>query len=238
MRSTVAFVDEPLAARDFGPGDVVRKCGRGDRLSPFVGLVVYSNLETGKVEVQWPWGSEQESPTELIRDASGLLPPSFSGQTYMTWDAVRSLDSMADLPEEGEDVAWRRVLASSGPLRQRVAAAYEVRTLPMWRLACKAWSAGATEIDAFRIVAGSLGEEFGYEPVRVTVANLYGLGRRIALYWKDNRRRYRVTQKEKASGKMTCPRCKTTLKPHTYRAGQRVHLCRQCGFSIHPKDLV
>lgn len=241
MKSNVAFVDEPLAARDFGPGDVVRRMVRGGGfLSPYVGRVVFSNRSTGKVEVQWPWGSEQESPTELVRDTSGHFPPSSADQTYVTWDAVRSVSSLSkeEIGKLDDASAWKRILSSDAPLSRRIASAYEARTAPMWRAACESWHRGESEMEAFDRVASTFGDEFGYEAARVTVSNLYGLGRHLALYWKDNKRRYRVTQKEKSSGKMTCPRCKNTLKPHTYRAGQRVHLCRTCGFSIHPKDLV
>ena len=74
-----AFVDNQLAARAFHTDDSVRKAGqRGLLLSPYVGRVVFSNTETGYVQVQWPWGVEQEVATELIKDTSGdLLPPEY-----------------------------------------------------------------------------------------------------------------------------------------------------------------
>jgi ribosomal protein L37AE/L43A len=237
VRNAVAFVDEPLLAREFGPGDTVRKAGTRDFvLSPYVGRVVYSNHRTGKVQVQWPWGSEQESPSELVKDASGLIPPSFIDQTYVTWDAAESLGAPPVVATPA--TAWKRVLSSSGPMSARIAGAYELRTQPLWQAACKEWHSGTQEVEAFQRLAASMGDAFGLDAVRVTVANLYGHGRRVSLYWKDTKRKYRVTQREKSSGKVVCPRCKGLLKPRTYRAGQKVLLCRTCGFSIHPEDIL
>lgn len=243
MRSVRAFVDEVAMARGFATGDVVRKTGLRDLLlSPYVGRVLYSDLATGKVSVQWPWGEQQESPVELVKDVSkDFIPPEGVDQGYSTWEKSRWT---AGKEVEKADAKWRKSLAGRvahkwlhGTVAQRVAAEYERRTLPMWRSACKAWHDGHDEFKAFRHVASVHAEEFGYPAVEITVGNLYELGRRLALYWKDSNRRYRVTQKEKSSGKVACPRCKNTLKPHVYRQGQRVLTCRTCGFTIHPEDL-
>jgi ribosomal protein L37AE/L43A len=236
-----AFVDEVQAAREFGTGDIVRKTGIRDFvLTPYVGRVVYSNPRTGKVQVQWPWGSEQESPTELVKDVSGhFVPPMAMDQTLSTWESARYTGG--EILEDEQDAAWRRVLASrvSGTSSgSRIVAAYERNTLPVWRAACKALHEGNEEFVAFRSVLSSCADDFGPEVVRITVGNLYELGRRYALYWKDNKRRYKVTQREKETGSVCCPRCKGTMKPRIYRQGQRVLMCRTCGFSIHPRDLV
>lgn len=244
MRTHTAFVDEVKMARGFATGDIVRKTGLRDLLlSPYVGRVLYSNLATGKVSVQWPWGESQESPVELVKDISGdYVPPLPSiDQGYSTWEKSR-WTSGKDVDKS--DSKWRKSLSSrvadkwlQQTMAQRVAAEYERRTLPVWRTACEAWHRGLSEFDAFQHVAGVHAENFGYDAVSVTVANLYELGRRLALYWKDSNRRYRVTQKEKSSGQVACPRCKNPLKPRVYRQGQRVLSCRTCGFTIHPEDL-
>lgn len=230
MFERTAFVDERLLAAEFCTGDVVRKTGLRDLvLTPYVGRVVYSNTETGKVQVQWPWGSEQESPVELVKmGTEDWVPPEAADQTYSSWEQARHTDGKAVAKD---DAKWRKGLAS------RVVAAYEERTLPLYRAACESWHCGIPEIEAFTRMATVFGEEFGSDAVRITVSNLYGLGRRIAIYWKNNKRKYRVTQKEKDSKKFACPRCKGLLRPRVYRQGRRILLCKDCGFSISPSDL-
>lgn len=229
MRRT-AFVDDQAAARNFHTGDVVRRTGvRGFLLSPYVGRVVYANVATGKVQVDWPWGEEQESASELIKDVSGHFEPTSSGKTDLTWEASRNID--------GKDVdkanaKWRKSLASS------IVTEYERRTVPLWQAACEAWHCQMPEMDAYLQMASVFAPEYGDDAVRVTVANLYGLGRRVAIYWKDQNRRYKVTQQESNSGKIGCPRCKGVLKPRVFRQGEKVLSCKGCGFSIHPQDLI
>jgi ribosomal protein L37AE/L43A len=245
MGQRQAFVDERLIAREFATGDVVRKTGLRDLLlSPYVGRVLYSNPETGKVAIQWPWGEEQDNPSELVRDVSGdYIPPLLANQEYSTWESARHTHTeLSNI----EDKFFRQSIAAQKVARRflqksmvaRVVERYEEKTKPIWRAACKAWYNGLDEFVAFQKLAATHSEEFGEDTVRLTVANLYELGRRVALYWKDNKRKYRVTQKEKSSGQMFCPRCKNPLKPRVFRQGQRMLNCRACGFSIHPKDLV
>jgi len=226
----IAFVDDQLVARDFNTGDVVRKAGLRDFvLTPYVGRVLYSNPDTGKVEVQWPWGAEIETASELIRDASNYYPALSLDQSYSTWEQSRNENSPETVKS---DEKWRASLAS------RVVSKYEDATKPLWRAACEAWHCGMGEVDAYLRMGSVFGDAYGDDAVRLTVANLYELGRRTALYWKDQKRRYKVTQQEKSSGDLKCPRCKGTMKPRTYRQGLRVLLCKTCGFTIHPKDVV
>ena len=230
MIKRTAFVDERIMAGGFATGDVVRKTGLRDLLlSPYVGRVLYSNPETGKVAVQWPWGSEQESPVELVKDTSkDYVPPVGVDQSYSTWESSRHTH---DEGTNESDSKWRKSVASSVVIR------YEQRTLPIWRAACKAWHHGLEEFDAFKRINASLGADYGDDAIRITVANLYELGRRLAIYWGNKKRQYRVTQREKSSGATFCPRCKFKLKPRVFRQGQRVLQCKNCGFSIHPEDL-
>lgn len=244
MRSLTAFVDEMAMAGDFITGQVVRKTGLRDfMLSPYVGRVVYANPRTGKVTVQWPWGAEQESPVELVRDASeDLVPPLATHQLYPSYESEYHQNDTEHLKSIDK---WRKTLASRIAARynrikmlEHIVTRYEERTKPIWRAACKAWHQKVSEIAAFQAIAVNFEPEFGTDAVRLTIANLYDLGRKLAIYYKDNNRRYKVTNREKASGKFTCPRCKTVLKPRTYRQGKKILLCQSCGFSISPKDLV
>jgi len=247
----VAYVDEMAAASEFKTGDVVRKTGLRDFVpSPYAGRVLYSNPRTGKVQVQWPWGAMQESPVELIRDASeDFIPPLAMDQHYWSYEGRYHENGKET---EKEDKKWRKGLSNkvaSGFLQQRKLARiidrHEERTMPIYRAACKAWHFGLDEVTALRRISAELSEEFNTDAIRLTIANLYELGRRLAIYWKDNSRRYKVTKREKESGELYCPRCakdkdgqRSILKPRTYRQNKRVWSCSKCGFHISPKDLI
>lgn len=231
-----AFVDDCEAARGFATGDIVRKTDfRGFLPSPYAGRVVYANPLTGTVQVQWPWGSEQEHAAELIKDISGdVSPPDSLHQTYSTWEEAVHKNGPEDLKA---DAKWRKGLLS------KMASLYERHTLPIWRAACRLHHAGESDFGAFRVLASEFGPRFGYEPIRITVSNLWAAGSvvptRLALYWKDHGRRYKVTQQEKDLKKFKCPRCSGwKVKPRAYRQGKKVLQCRDCGFSVSPKDLV
>lgn len=224
-----AFVDDQLAARQFNTGETVRKSGlRGLLLSPYAGRVLYSNVDTGIVQVQWPWGADLEFATELVHDVSFTLRPPSMDQSYSTWEGSRNINDSGNVESDQE---WRSSLASE------IVSGYEKLTLPVYRAACKAMHEGLDEVTAFVTLSKDMAETFGTDTVRRTVANLYETGRRMAIYWVDPKRQYRVTQKEKNGGVLSCPRCRGVLKPRTFRQGKKVLLCKGCGFTIHPKDL-
>jgi len=227
MTLRYSFVDDQLAARDFNTDDVVRKVFVFG-ISPYIGRVLYSNVDTGKVQVQWSWGAEIESASELIKDNSNSFAPTQADQSDSTWEGSRNINSK---PVQKADEKFRKSLAT------RVVSAYEDKTFPLWKAACEAWHCGMNEFETYFRMASVFGPEYGQEAVRLTVSNLYEHGRQIAIYWKNNKRRYKVTQQEKSSGKVVCPRCKGMLKPRVYRQGKRVFQCNGCGFSIHPRDL-
>ena len=231
-----AFVDDQLIARDFNTGDVVRKAGIRDFvLSPYVGRVLYSNVDTGKIQVQWPWGAEIETASELIRDTSNYFAPTQADQSYLTWEGSRNFNTKES---QKADAKWRKSLAAQAIEK------YEIKTLPLWRAACEAWHCGMGEVETFFRMSSVFGPEYGQDAVRLTVANLYELGSRLAIYWKNNKRKYRTTQTEQSNGKFVCPRCKGLLKPRVHTRGRRVLQCsvrpdgsKGCGFSIDPRDI-
>ncbi len=226
-----AFVDDQLIAREFKSGDIVRKAGYRDFvLSPYVGRVLYSSPDSGKVHVQWPWGAEEIPASELVIDRSeSFQPPLQVDQSYSTHEMSRNIDS----PEVvAADDKWRKSLAS------RIVDGYERYTLPLWRAACESWHCEMPEIEAFQKMSSVFGPRYGTDAVRLTVANLYEHGRQLSLYWKDPKRRYKTTQTEKKTGQFRCPRCKGGLKPRVFTHGGRVLCCRGCGFAINPRDIV
>lgn len=254
MRTRTAFVDDIQAAKDFATGDVVRRMGYRELLpGPFTGRVIYSNPHTGKVHVQWPWGAEEEPATELIRDLSGEVAVNMAlDQIYSTWESSRLINGeSADKADEKwrksllkNDEKWRKQMASSASVARlaKIASAYEERTAPLWRAACKAWYDGLDSVQAFSIISRFHANEFGIDAIRVTVSNLYETARRpsarYALYWKDSGRKYKVTKREKDTGSIMCPRCRSAMKARTYRHQKKCLQCSGCGFAISPKDLI
>lgn len=225
-----AFVDEQLLARGFNTDDVVRKSGNRDFvMSPYIGRVLYSNVDTGTVQVQWPWGAEMEAPSTLVRDASGhYLPPEID-QSYSTWEGARNINS----PEVVKaDKKWR------GSLAAFVVSEYERRTMPLYHAACEAWHCQMDEVETFIRMASIFGPKFGEDAIRLTISNLYETGRRFAIYWFDRKRKYKVTQKEKTSKTYACPRCRGILKPRVHTHGGKILLCKACGFTVAVSDLM
>jgi hypothetical protein len=223
-----AFIDNQALAKGFETGDLVRKPGlRGHLLSPYVGQVVYSNTDTGVVHVQWPWGPEQESASELIKDVSETLEaPELSFDE--TWESIQFVNDKETLKE---DEKWRKSVSST------ISARHE-QNLDAVRLeAMKSIHHGFSESEAAIRISSALFNDFSDEDVSRIVHDMYDHGRRLAIYWKDSKRRYKVTQKERQSGILFCPRCRGTLKPRAYRQGRRILSCKSCGFSIHPKDV-
>lgn len=207
-------MDDRLFARQFSPGDTVRIVGDlGSFLSPFPGRVVYSNVETGKVSVEFPWGNEICSSSMLVKSESPDLVAPVYDTSYSTYEKARY---------------------SSANLVRR----YEERTLPLYRLACRNAFRGMSAADSCLDILRTAGSIFSADEIRRTVSNLMEQGRRLAIYRKDNLRRYKVTRSEKNLGVLFCPRCREKMKPRTHRQGQRILLCRMCGFCISPEDLI
>jgi predicted RNA-binding Zn-ribbon protein involved in translation (DUF1610 family) len=244
MKRRRAFVDDMQAAKDFATGDIVRRLGYREMLpSPFAGRVIYSNPKTGKVHVQWPWGDEEEPATELIRELNRDVAPNMALDQWLP-----TLEGTRFINDEGtvkQDTKWRKSLASRVAERYlrasfpiRLLRQYEDLTKPVWRAACRAWYHGTDEVSAYTSVLASFGEEFGEECCRLTVSNLYEHARRLSIYWKDSNRRYKVTKREKSTNNLTCPRCKGKLRPRKYRQDKQIMQCKDCGFTISPKDLI
>ncbi len=231
MTGRFSFVDDQKAARGFSTDDIVKKPGnRGIWVSPYSGVVVFSNTKTGVVQVQWPWGVENEQASELInlgKDAalSSLYKEQYD-TGYSTYERGVHSDSKEDLKKDEE---YRKSISS-------IINKFEDKTYPVYLAACKAMHDGLDPISAFTRLS-KFSQYYGSNAVITTISNLYNKAERIAIYWKDSKRRYRTTRKEKSSGKYSCPRCREMLKPRVYRQGRSVLLCKNCGFTIHPKDL-
>ncbi len=254
MRTRFAFVDDMQAAKDFVTGDIVRRMGYREMLpGPFAGRVIYSNPNTGKVHVQWPWGDEEEPATELIRDISSDVSVNESlNSIYTTWESAHYTKdklntNVHDAWVRGlinNDSKWKKQLSTSNNKLNlhKIVSAYEKRTLPIWIATCKAWYDGLGELAAFKKLSSIYEKHYGLDAVRLTVSNLYGMSlnpdQRLSLYWSDNGRKYKVTKLEKNLGSFICPRCKGTLRSRVYKHKDKCLQCKDCGFMILPKDLV
>lgn len=209
----LSFVDQVLLSKSFKEGDVVRKTDLRDMfLSPYQGRVVSSMHDIGVVIVQWPWGNEHEQPSELVKQIDVGLEREIdhSYDTYTTTN--RKISSIIK--------------------------SFEQKTLPVYRMSCKLWHNKVDEIDAFVRISKELGDEFSGETIKTTISNVYNLGMKLSLYWADPKRKYKLTQNEKNNAVVVCPRCKNHMKPRVFRRGDRILMCKSCGFSIHPKDIV
>lgn len=230
MRSRVAFTDDVLYAKEFITGDCVRKTGIRDFvLTPFPGRVVYSNTDTGVVMVQWPWGAESNYASELVHDKSGDFVVPFMDQTYKTWESARYTNTPEDI-RDGEK--FRKSIASS------ILQDYSNLVKPVYHAACKMWYQEIPEVEALVKLSSDFSDNYGFEVVRSTIQDIYDTGKRIAIYWGSSNRKYRMTKSEKTSGRVACPRCSSVLQPRTYRHARKIMQCRNCGFSIHNKDLM
>lgn len=228
-----AFVDDKLYSQEFASGDIVRRVNIRDYIiTPYVGRVIYANYNTGIVMVQWPWGAVVEPPTELIKVGAGnhdFVPPLKLDTSYSTWEK-ESYGFTTDSVKADEK--WRKSIASS------IVSEYEHQTKPVYVAACKAYYDSVPEVEAITRIAAEYADEYGFDTVRRTVGNLYGLGRRVALYWKNSQRKYKTSQAERASGKLKCPRCSSRMANRIYRANRAIKQCRSCGFSIHNRDII
>jgi len=226
-----AYVDDKLFAVEFRTGDTVRKSNiREFILTPFVGRVLFSNTDTGKVSVQWPWGAEQEDPTMLVKTATSEgLPPGSIDTSYDTWEKSRFT---GDSASSKSDAKWRSSLASS------IVSDFNKQTASVRQAAELAIYEGLDEATAGSRISSVFADKYGADCVASVVADVYEGARRFAIYRKDSSRKYQVSRSERAAGHLRCPRCASGLKNRTYRQGQTIKQCRNCGFSIANDDLV
>jgi ribosomal protein L37AE/L43A len=174
---------------------------------------------------------EREFASHLIKvntENALYYPLIETDQSYSNHEQSRHTNDPKTLKD---DTKWRKSLAS------RIATRFEQMTLPVWREACRLFHHNENELKAFRILLAKFGDDFSSETIRLTVANLYELGRRLSIYWGGKKRRYKLTKREMATGKLECPRCRNYMQKRVYRHGKKNWQCLGCGFAISPKDI-
>ena len=77
-----------------------------------------------------------------------------------------------------------------------------------------------------------------------TVSNRVAMTRRVALYWADKNRQYRMNKSEISSGKAYCPKCgvEHVLRPTNYKmrdgVSERLLGCNNCLFLVKELDIL
>lgn len=88
------------APEHFRPGDVVRKFVSERAVSPYVGVVTHLAPAACKVWVQWPVGSESESPETLVKvnPAISGMPTALQDMGYSSYEKTRSERRFGPVP--------------------------------------------------------------------------------------------------------------------------------------------
>jgi predicted RNA-binding Zn-ribbon protein involved in translation (DUF1610 family) len=59
-----------------------------------------------------------------------------------------------------------------------------------------------------------------------------------SLYYKQSPRVYKQTNQELENKEVWCPKCKTNMDKETFTKSKKIYRCPECGFKIHPEDIV
>lgn len=213
-----AYIDNQYLARQFSTGDTVRKTDLIDTFAlPYVGRVIYSNPSTGHVMVQWPWGAEQSTAVELIKDTSGDVEAPVYFDDYCTYE---------------------KAVHISTPIAKRVAARYAACAQKCHSCTCKAIHYGAGKEEALRVF-NHLASVLDSKTANAIHRRIFGTDR-VALYYKSSPRKYQMSKREEESRYPLCPKCKCTMRPAKVSKVIHVYRCTgpECRFMIHPEDVV
>lgn len=213
-----AYVDNRLLARQFKTGDVVRKTDLIDTFAiPYVGRVIYSNPLTGHVTVQWPWGAEQATPADLLKDISNDIEAPLFFDDYSSYD---------------------KAMMMNAPMAHKIASSYNKCVSKCYSCTCKAihYGAGPEEsLNVFKRLSSVLDDE--------TKSHLYNQlfnKDRMALYYKSSPRKYQMSKGEEQRKFASCPKCKSMMRPAKISKNSHVFRCSnvECKFMIHPEDVL
>lgn len=230
----VAFVDDQLLCRDFRTDDVVRKSSLRDYvLTPYSGRVLFSNPRTGKVAVQWPWGVESESPSELVKELAQHFAPTSVDTSYGTYEKYLHTKNENTKKVNQE---FRKSLASS--IVKDLRDEFETQNKLVFHAACRALHDGMTEPQAKKYLIQKFASSHGFDAVQSIAGDVYAQGYRLAIYWREQNRRYQATKSERNTKRFSCPKCHDIMKPLRYRFRQSIQQCPVCGFSIHNDDII
>ncbi len=220
VRPRLAFVDDRLYAKEFRTNECVRKTGLRDFvLTPYAGRVLYSNPDTGVVVVQWPWGAENNTPTELVHDKSGDFGLPMLDQSYKTWESARYTST----PESNKtDAKWRKSLASDIHLD------YQDKIKPLYVSISKLVYNNVPEKTAPKYL-GRFASKLGDYVVEEAISDVYTEARRIAFKYQKSTNKYMVSPVELEQG-LSCPRCFCGIDDSGRKKRVMIQ-CPSCGFT-------
>lgn len=210
-----SFIDAQRLARDFHVGDTVLLpvFTRGNRYAPSIGKVTAVLDKIGFIDVETPFGNIRFSPEELVldqrQDASYLEDTSLS-----TWERERA---------------------------KKVACHYaETRLAGVAIKATELRNAGYTEMQAYSSLIEANSQSYGDHEVREGIKLAFEAEplTKTALYWRAKGRRYMPSKKEVECGCFSCPSCRADLEETHYKKHTKLYVCRECLFTIRPKDLL
>lgn len=223
------MIDYWKLTRNFSVGDTVQKVNLSEgALSPYVGHVVQVSLGLGVLEVQWPFGTEQAYPDDLVRvnpKFFGFLPPGLN-QSYPTVGGRGSKTASlwsSDLPT------------------------------PFYMHLAKSWHNGVSSVIAYDdwyranpksndALVRSETEKFYRLGVRASDLRLAAVAHKTAAYWVAQNRQYRATSTDLKAGKPSCPKCSSSMRRTTYRMEEgskhKVFACPKCLTIIDPSSIL
>lgn len=213
-----AYVDNRYLAKQYKTGDSVRKTDLIDTFAnAYVGRVIYSNPLTGIVYVQWPWGAEQATPADLIKDVSQDVEGPLFFDDYSSYDKWSMTQT---------DIA------------KRVAARYASCAQKCYSCTCKAIHYGASKevaLEVFERLASGLAAD-----TRSSIYDRIFSDKRVALYYKSSPRKYQMSKGEEQRRTAACPKCKNVMRPAKISKNAHVFRCTnaECKFMIHPEDVL
>lgn len=227
------MIDYWSLARDFSVGDTVQKFmpGRSGDVSPYYGRVLAVLPKIGFLDVQWPFGSNRESPEDLVKVNPAVqlyIPPQLNFSYYPGLDARKGSSKIPNV--------WRTVEVP--PTFHRVLSSL--------------WHKGADEVQAYDSLWHRFASHTDDAAMKDEVSKFYRFGSgfgslfwnrvaRVATYWSSPGRQHRATRPEIDIRQPNCPRCKTPMKKTIYKMdeGKRTRLfaCPSCLYLIRQADI-
>lgn len=217
MSNKTSYIDYQARAAEFAVGDTVLLpvFTRGNRYAPQIGVVTAVLDKIGFVDVETPYGNIRFSAEEIIPDNRIDVPATYLQDTsYSSWELERA--------RKVADRYARNRLASVA------VKATELR------------HEGMSEMQTYDALYLANSQSFGDHEVREGVRFAFG-GEpltKTAIYWRAKGRRYMPSKREVESGTFACPNCREDLHETHYKKHTKLYVCKECLFTIRPKDLL
>jgi len=159
-----------VAPEDFRPGQVVKKWVSEWNLTPFVGVVTHIAPAACKVWVQWPTGTESESPETLIKvnPAIAGLPTALTDMGYSSYEKTRSEKRFGPSP-----LKPRRVTAAE---KAAIRIAHDFASTVVEKLVdevCACQKDGLDEVHAYDRTFRKYGSHCSDHIIRMSIAKIY-----------------------------------------------------------------